>query len=77
VHQVGFPLSECEKILDTCFKLFVHFHDICDSNYEGTILKINTFIEFMCDNFSFSFIYAAVNGNNHDIVRNWQRCCKF
>jgi len=56
--------------------MFVHFHDICDSYFEGAILKINTFIEFMYATFCCSFIYAAENGNYRDIVRCWQRCWK-
>ena len=49
---------------------------ICDSYFAGAILKCNIFIYFMYGMFCCSFIYAAENGNYHDIVRSWQRCWK-
>jgi hypothetical protein len=64
VHQVGFSSNEGEEIffilVSICLFIFMIF---VTKYFEGAILKINTFLEFMnATFFCRSFIYAAENG---------------
>jgi hypothetical protein len=62
-NELIFLQMKARRFFYACYNFFVHFHYICDNYFEGAILKINTFLEFMDANFWCSFIYAAENRN--------------
>jgi hypothetical protein len=59
VPSVGFSSNEGEEIFLYLFQFVCTF----SWYFEGAILEINTFLEFMNANLCCSFIYAAENRN--------------